>query len=100
MTPSHGEGAQPLSSAVVQYEVLRHAAFGHALAPEARSGLLLFLRRGLWGWAQGMAKAGASLPQQPRYEASLSFATTAESSAVTHIFAAMVMSHEHQGATP
>jgi hypothetical protein len=100
VTPPRGEEAEQLSSAVAQYEALRNAAFGHALAPEARSGLLLFLRCGLWGWARVMATAGASLPQQPRCEASLSFAATAESSAVIHILAAMAMNAELRGATP
>jgi transposase len=39
-----------LSSAIAaQYEVLRMAALGEALPPMARSGLMLFLRRGMWG---------------------------------------------------
>jgi hypothetical protein len=41
-----------------QYEVLRMAALGEALPPMARSGLMLFLRRGTWGWAQTLAAAG------------------------------------------
>jgi len=32
-----------------RYEALRAAAFGDGLPPEARSGLTLFLRRGMWG---------------------------------------------------
>ena len=34
------------------------AALGQALPPEARCGLMLFLRRGMWGWARVMATAG------------------------------------------
>jgi len=60
---------------VPQYEALRNAAFGQALPPEARSGLLLFLRRGMLGWARVMATAGPSPPPQPRRETSLSFPT-------------------------
>lgn len=38
-----------LSPAIAaQYEVLRMAALGEALPPTARSGLMLFLRRGMW----------------------------------------------------
>jgi hypothetical protein len=33
------------------------AALGEALPPAARSGLMLFLRRGMWGWAQTLAAA-------------------------------------------
>ena len=43
------------SIAVTQYETLRTAALGAALPPEARAGLLLFLRRGMWGWARAVA---------------------------------------------
>ena len=32
---------------VAQYEALRGAVLGDALPPEARTGLLLFLRRGM-----------------------------------------------------
>jgi hypothetical protein len=31
------------------------ATFGDALPPESRGGLALFLRRGMWGWAQTLA---------------------------------------------
>ena len=82
-----------------QYEALRNAALGQALAPEARSGLLLFLRRGMWGWARLMAMPSASPPQQTRSGASLSFPAAEESRAVIHIFAAMAMNAEHRGAT-
>ena len=81
-----------------QDEALRHAAFGQALPPEARSGLSLFLRRGLWGWVRGMATAVAS-PPQPRHEASLSLPTAEESKAVIHIFATMAMNAKPRGAT-
>jgi hypothetical protein len=77
-----------LAHAGSQYEALRNGALGHVLAPEARWGLLLFLRRGMWGWTQAIVTAGASSPQ-PRPEESLSFPTAKESRAVIHIFAAM-----------
>lgn len=81
-----------------QYEALRAAAFGQALPPEARSGLLLFLRRGMLAWARVMATAGASPLPQPTHEVSLSFPST-KSKTVIHIFAAMAMNTGHQGAT-
>jgi hypothetical protein len=40
------------------YETLRTAALGEVLAVEARDGLALFLRRGMWGWAQATGNAG------------------------------------------
>ncbi len=48
---------------VTQYETLRRAVLGDALPPEARAGLPLFLRRGMWGWAR--AVAAMSAPQRP-----------------------------------
>ena len=35
-----------------RYEALRLGALGQAIAPEARAGLMVFLRRGMWAWAQ------------------------------------------------
>ena len=80
-----------------EYESLRNAALGHALPTEARSGLLLFLRRGMWGWARVVAMPSAN-PPQPRHEVLLSFPTEEGSKAVVHIFAALAMNAEHQGA--
>ena len=82
----------------MQYEALRNAALGHALAPEARSGLLLFLRRGMWGWARVLATAAAS-PPQPVRATSLSFSRAEESRTVIHIFAAIAMNTKHRGMT-
>ena len=48
---------------VAQYEALRSAALGDALPPEARTGLLLFLRGGMCGWARAVATMCA--PQRP-----------------------------------
>ena len=39
---------------VVQYETLRAAMLGEALPPTARSGLVVFLHRGLWGWVRAV----------------------------------------------
>jgi hypothetical protein len=90
-----------LSSIVAQYETLRGAALGQALPPEARSGLMLFLRRGMWGWArQVMTMHGGSLPQQPERGTSLRLTATDEYRTMVHVFAAMAMNAEHRGATP
>jgi len=92
------ESSERLAGVTSQYEALRNAALGYTLPPEARSGLLLFLRRGMWGWARAMATAGAN-PPLPRRTAMLSFPTAEESRTVVHIFAAMAMNAEHRGAT-
>src|ERR1700738_870680 len=53
MTSAKNNSPEP-SNVMTQYETLRSAALGEALPPEARAGLMLFLRRGLWGWARVM----------------------------------------------
>jgi hypothetical protein len=72
-----------------QYETLRSAALGEGLPLEARSGLALFLRRGMWGWAQA-----ATVPSTPRQSARSILAMLTgddEQRAVIHLFAAMAM---------
>lgn len=39
---------------------MRAAALGQALSPEARYGLILFLRRGMWAWAQALTAEDAT----------------------------------------
>ncbi len=65
---AHGSETSP--SVVVQYETLRGAVLGGVLPPEARYGLMLFLRRGMWGHI-----------------------------AVVHVFAAMAMNVGNRGIT-
>jgi hypothetical protein len=100
MTSNSGEGSEGSPSIVAQYETLRRAALGHALPPEARSGLLLFLRRGMWGWARAIAIASASMSQQPSCPPALNCAPSGESRTLIHIFAAMAMCANNRGATP
>lgn len=58
--------------AAARYEALREAALGQALPPTARSGLVLFLRRGMWAWVRALIPdvvtvraAGLSPPDRP-----------------------------------
>jgi hypothetical protein len=63
------------------------AVLGEALAPEARSGLTLFLRRGMWGWARALS--GASV-QRERIPAPRSNpGEPCERSAIVYVLAAM-----------
>jgi hypothetical protein len=84
--------------AVTQYETLRRAVLGDALPPEARAGLALFLRRGMWGWAQAAAAMSARQPsigsRPPNWK------IPEEYRAVVHIFAALAINANHYGATP
>jgi len=83
---------------VAQYEALRGAVLGDALPPEARAGLLLFLRRGMCGWARTMATLSA--PQRPTGSRPPNWTMPEEHRAGVHIFAAMAINTNHYGATP
>lgn len=83
---------------VTQYETLRRAVLGDALPPEARSGLLLFLRRGMCGWARAVATMSA--PPRPTDCRPLYWKIPEEHRTVVHIFAAMAINAGHYGATP
>ena len=85
-----------LSIAVTHYETLRRSALGGALPPEARAGLLLFLRRGMWAWARALASNGAierSASSRPS-----NWKVPDEYRTVIHIFAAMAIRANYQGA--
>jgi hypothetical protein len=73
-----------------QYETLRAAAVGDPLPLEARSGLALLLRRGMWAWAR--AAAGPNMTPKPaRSFLASSTATNDNQRAVVRLFAAMAM---------
>lgn len=78
---------------VKQYEMLRAAALGTALPPEARSGLTILLHRGMWAWARTIL---LGVPRQPPASAlpmvGLPIADeTSERRMVIHLLAAMAM---------
>jgi hypothetical protein len=81
-----------------QYEVLRSAALGEVLPLKARSGLMLFLRRGMWGWARALP-AAASPDQEQFYPSSATRPAHGELSAVVHVLATIAMSI-HQRRAP
>jgi len=83
---------------VAHYEALRGAVLGDMLPPEARAGLLLFLRRGLCGWARALATMRA--PQRSVGSRPPNRTIPQEHRAVVQIFAAMVINANHYGATP
>lgn len=83
---------------VAQYEALRSAVLGAMLPPEARAGLLLFLRRGMCGWARALATMRA--PRRPVGSRPPNQTLPEAHRAVVHIFAAMIINANHYGATP
>jgi hypothetical protein len=79
-------GSMPeLSAYAAKYETLRMAALGEALAPEARTGLMLLLRRGMWGWARALAEV--RMPARPLRPSTST--PSHPSKAVIRLFAAM-----------
>ena len=83
---------------IAQYEALRGAVLGEALPPEARTGLLLFLRGGMCGWARAVATMCA--PQRPTGSQPSNVTIPEQYRAMVHILAAMVITANHYGATP
>ena len=77
----------PLSTIAARYETLRMAALGEALPPEARSGLVLFLRRGMWAWTRTLAAPSAR--EEPTRAPSPSSAAPCECKVLIYVMAAM-----------
>ncbi|MGC8537163.1 MAG: hypothetical protein ACP5QR_16870 [Rhizomicrobium sp.] len=48
--------------ATQRYEILRAAALGTALPPEARSGLTILLHRGMWAWVRTILRTPSQCP--------------------------------------
>lgn len=71
------------------YEALRMAALGEPVAPEARSGLGLLLRRGIWGWARALI---IDTPRQPSRPSSVGSALGSQQAlTVVQVLAAMAL---------
>lgn len=85
--------SSPLSATIVaQYETLRSAMLGEALPPDARSGLSVFLRYGMWEWARTLTLA--PLGREPLHIALSSSSNPTEPGerrTVIHLLAAMAM---------
>ncbi len=72
-----------------KYEVLRMAALGQPLPLDARSGLALLLRQGMWAWALAMGRVAAQ-ERAGNCAAPMSTAPR-QHNAVVQILAAMAM---------
>ena len=62
---------------------------GEALPPEGRRGLMLFLRRGMSGWARSLS--GASVQREPAAAPSSDPRGPRERNAIVYVFASMAM---------
>ena len=96
MTPGAAEKPSTTASTLVaQYETLRMAVLGEALPLEARSGLMLFLRRGMWSWARSLAAESAR--QEPLPVPRSSPLEPGERSAIVYVLAAMARKFNNRG---
>ena len=77
------------SSITTQYEILRLAALGEPLPLEARSGLTLILRRGMWGWARTLS--ASSVRREPAASRPPGASAACERKAVIHVLAALAV---------
>lgn len=81
-----------LSPAIAdQYEVLRGAALGDVLPLKARSGLMFFLRRGMWGWARALITT-ASVPREQIYPPTAAWPAHGGHAALVHVLATIAAS--------
>jgi hypothetical protein len=88
---SAGVAVEPMAMSRIseQYETLRSAALGGGLPVEARSGLALFLRRGMLGWARAVTIP--SLPTRPPRSLFATSTAQDQQRTVIHLFAAIAM---------
>ena len=90
MTGTEARSSIPSSTIVAQYEMLRSAMLGEALPPDARSGLVIFLRHGMWEWARTLTLG--TLGREPLHVSPSSSSNPTEPGerrAVIHLLAAM-----------
>lgn len=96
MTPGAAEKPSTTASTLVaQYETLRMAVLGEASPLEARSGLMLFLRRGMWSWARSLS--GESVRQEPLPVPRSAPVEPGERSAIVYVLAAMARKFNYRG---
>lgn len=84
--------AMQLRTAVERYELLRSAALGTALPPEARGGLTILLHRGMRAWARAVL-LGVRQPSASALPAAglPIFGKAPERRTVVHLLAAMAL---------
>jgi hypothetical protein len=94
MTDAEPRSSTLSATIVAQYETLRSAMLGEALPPDARSGLIVFLRHGMWEWARTVTLG--TLGREPLHVSPSSSSDpteTGERRAVIHLLAAMAMTN-------
>lgn len=94
MTSAQTPSAAP-AHLITRYETLRRAALGDALPPEARAGLTLFLRRGMWGWARAIVTVSEVSP--PAAVRPAQWQPPEEDRTLIHLLAALAIKVNHEG---
>ena len=79
-----------------KYEALRGAALGQPLPLEARTGLALLLRQGMWSWARALCQVAA---QERAGSCAPRSTAPRQHNAVIQILAAMAMKANTRRAT-
>jgi hypothetical protein len=98
MTHAGVRSATPSASIVAQYETLRSAMLGEALSPDARGGLVILLRHGMWEWARTLTLGTLGrgpLHAFPRHSSNPT--EPDERRTVIHLLAAMAMTINDRG---
>jgi hypothetical protein len=101
MTDAEARSSTPSFTIVTQYETLRSAMLGEVLPPDARSGLIVLLRYGMWEWARTLLTLG-TLGQEPLHVSPSSASKPTEPGerrAVIHLLAAMAMTIHDRGSS-
>lgn len=98
MTDAEARSSPPSSTLVAQYETLRSAMLGELLPPDARSGLIVFLRHGMWEWVRTLTlRTVGREPLQVSPSSSSNPTEPDERRAVIHLLAAMAMTINDRG---
>jgi hypothetical protein len=98
MTNAEAMSSTPSPTIVAQYETLRSAMLGKVLPPDARSGLIVFLRHGMWEWTRTLTIG--TLGREPLHVspcASSNSPEPGERRAVIHLLAALAMTINDRG---
>ncbi len=96
MTRITATPAAPPPAVVAPYERLRSAMLGEALPPDARNGLVVFLHRGMWGWARALSLEPARL--EPASSQSSPPAQSSDRRDIVCLLAGMAMAINHRRA--
>jgi hypothetical protein len=85
--------AQETERLASRYEILRLIPLGEAPALECRSGLALFLRRGMWQWYQSLTSAVVAINKSSPHSQSATV-TSDQNRPIIQLLAAIAMDYK------